>query len=342
MRGEPLPETFSGAEPAPKIARRLGPAALVSLCVTLTIAATLGAMIYVLRSAQDEFTLRDRKAQMQLVANSVASAMDQANRFALSQAEASSRRQAVIDALAANDRDALIRANESLWTYLNKQAGVQIFGFHDPNLHYLLRMHKRESYGDDISGFRMMVVAANRLRRAQSGIELGIGGIGLRGVAPVMQGEKLVGTVEAGLDVKPLLENVKSATNANIAVLVAPALASVALDPKWRAFGELTLAASTDDALFAALLSAGAYGASRENVFTDVRLAGHVHSAGFIPLVDFAGRQVGVTVILREVSETDRRRVGADVWIVAICGAIAAFVIFFALFRVVILQRGRI
>lgn len=322
----------SAASPVPP--RRQAPFAVVAAAAAVVITVTLGVMLWILIATHDGLVARDRETQMQLVAGSIGSTLDQASRFALALAETAARRSSVADALATGDRDALIRLSEGPWTYLNKQAGVQIYGFHDKTLHYLLRMHKRETWGDDISGFRAMVVASNRFKRPQSGLELGIGGIGVRGVAPIVRDGELLGTTEAGLDVKPLLESVKSTTNADVAVLVAPALAAVAIDPKWRTLGEFAIAASTDDALFAALLANEHYVPNREVVYSSVRFGGRGYSAVFLPLVDFAGRQIGTTVALRETPETDRRRVGTALWVVALCGGVAAFVTFVVLLRV--------
>ena len=321
--------------PAPNSeGRRPLPFAAIALAVASLIALTLGVMLWILISTHDGLATRDREAQMSLVAGTIDNTLDRSSRFALALAETNARRGSVADALATADREALIRLSEGPWSYLNRQAGVQIYGYHDKELRYLLRMHKRESFGDDISGFRAMVVAANRSKRAQSGLELGIAGIGVRGVAPVLKDGDLVGTAEAGLDVKPLLDSVKATTNAEVAVLVAPDLASVPIDPKWRRFGAFALAASTDDTLFAALLAENDRVPNREIVFTDVRVSGHRHSAVFLPMVDFAGRQIGTIAALREASETDRRRVGTSLWVAAACGGIAAFIAFAVLFRV--------
>lgn len=328
--------------PASGSARPQGraPFAAIAAAVASVIAATLGLMLWILIGTHDGLVTRDREAQMQLVAGAIGSAFDQASRFALSLAETSARRSSVAAALAAGDRDALIELSEGPWDYLHERAGVQIFGYHDRALRYLLRMHKRESWGDDISGFRAMVVAANRLGRPQSGLELGVAGIGVRGIAPVLRGGEQVGTVEAGLDVTPLLETVKSTSGVEVAVLVAPALAAVAIDPKWPTFGEFAVAASTDTPLFAALLTSDRYGPQREKVFADVGFGGHHYTAAFLPLVDFAGRQIGTMVALREAPQTDRRRIGTALWVTAICGGVGAFVVFVVLFRVCGVRRG--
>lgn len=301
--------------------------------VALVITALLLAMLGLQDMEQEAFAARDRKAQMRLIAGTLTSAIDQAGKFALALAETTARRADVASALAAGDRPRLQALSQAGYDFLSRQAGVQIYGYHTRDLRYLLRMHRLETANDDISGFRPMVVAANRSRRAQTGVEIGIAGIGIRGIAPVQHDSGLAGTMEIGLDLRPILDMVKASTNADLAVVIAPSMSGVALDPKLPAYGDLTLALSTDDALFGALLGKHGIRVTRDTQIATQTIGTRTVSIISQPLVDFSGRLVGMTVMLKQAHEAEARRMRTELWVLALCGGILAYIAFAVLLR---------
>jgi len=70
--------------------------------------------------------------------------------------------------------------------------------FHMPDSTSFLRLHKVDRYGDDLSGFRMTVNEANAREEMIVGLERGVGGYGLRVVAPVQYQGRHVGSFEFG------------------------------------------------------------------------------------------------------------------------------------------------
>ncbi|MCK9916385.1 hypothetical protein MXD81_45250 [Microbacteriaceae bacterium K1510] len=312
-----------------------GRIALAAACV---IAATFAGMIWLLQTSLSEAGSRDRVAQMKLITGTLDSAMDQAGKFALALAETTARRGEIGAALAAGDRDALQRLSASAYDYLKRQAGIQIYGYHSKDIRYLLRMHKIEAFNDDISAFRPMVVAANRSRRAQTGVEIGIAGIGVRGVAVVHNGDDMVGTMEVGLDIRPILDLVKASTNADLAVVIVPSLTGVALDEKMPRFGDLALAVSTDDELFARLLKSGTVPPTRDLQIGQQRIDGRTFNTAVQPLVDFSGRLVGMTIALKD-DPRSGARTRTELWVAALCGGIIAYVIFAVLLQATLARR---
>ncbi|NVO16985.1 MAG: chemotaxis protein [Rhodoplanes sp.] len=327
-----------------------------SWIVALVLGAVLAAMVWLQMHSQDEADSRDRDTRLRLVAGTLNGAFDNAGKFALSLAEATARRPDVVEALAAGDRGRLQVLSQGPYDYLSRQAGVQIYGYHTMDLRYLLRMHRLDAFGDDISGFRPMIVAANRGRRAQTGFEIGIAGLGIRGVALVDRGgasaapgggsgnsdRQPVGTMEVGLDVRPILDLVKASTNTDIAVVIAPSMVGVALDPKLPRFGDLVLALSTDDDLFAAMLKTTRPRALRDVEVDTREIEGRRFSMLSQPLVDFSGRQVGMTIALEEMANT-RGRLRTELIVTALCGGILAWVVFAVLFRhaLAVVHRSR-
>ena len=80
----------------------------------------------------------------------------------------------------------------------------------DPNLHVMhffdknnitvLRMHKPESYSDDLTKKRPIVAYANKSLKQQSGFEVGKNGIVYRVTTPYIHNNKHIGVLEFGID----------------------------------------------------------------------------------------------------------------------------------------------
>ncbi len=109
-------------------------------------------------------------------------------------------------------REELARSYEAVYARLKKE-GVRQAQFHLPPARSFLRLHKPSKFGDDLSGFRNTVLAANGERRVVEGLEEGRGGYGFRYVAPVSYEGRHVGTFEVGRNFsRPFLEVMKSVT----------------------------------------------------------------------------------------------------------------------------------
>lgn len=72
--------------------------------------------------------------------------------------------------------------------------------FHTPDSITILRLHKPESLGDDLSSFRFLVNDANRDKKMIKGIEEGKSGLMLRIIEPINYENSHVGTFEMGIE----------------------------------------------------------------------------------------------------------------------------------------------
>jgi hypothetical protein len=313
----------------------------VGLVTALVLALGFGAMIAITFAMQNEMIARDRDNQMAGVSQAITAALDQAGRFALAQAETTARRPSVARALGAGNRAELTDLTGGTFAYLKTQ-GVPIFGFHSVDMKYLLRLHLPDNFGDDITKIRPMVLAANKSHRSQVGLEIGVAGTYVRGVAVINDGDRFVGTVEAGLNLEPILEQVKALTNADIAVVLSQSLAD--LPPRrandkaaGEAFGDLILFASTDTPLFAGLLRDGAIHLARTREVSDRPIAGASAAIVVQPLIDFSGRMIGNLVAAKRFSYhgAELRRTRTELIAAALIGAILAFVVFSVLARLI-------
>jgi methyl-accepting chemotaxis protein len=102
-------------------------------------------------------------------------------------------------AMAAQDRETLEAEYLGTYQLLNDQFGIPQGQFHLPPATSLLRLHKPDKFGDDLSSFRHTVVNTNATQTATYGIEVGRGGPGIRGVVPVFYEDNHVGSFEMGL-----------------------------------------------------------------------------------------------------------------------------------------------
>lgn len=104
-------------------------------------------------------------------------------------------------AFALQDRETLRALTEESYKQLDARLGVPQYQYHLPPAISFLRLHQPEKFGDDLSSFRATVLEANKTQKEVAGLEIGRGGLGVRGVEPVFYQGKHVGSVEFGLNV---------------------------------------------------------------------------------------------------------------------------------------------
>ncbi|WP_295385821.1 methyl-accepting chemotaxis protein [uncultured Thiodictyon sp.] len=100
---------------------------------------------------------------------------------------------------AASDRDWLREALVPPFKVLAKDYGAAQFQFHRAPATSFLRVHMPEKFGDDLSAIRHSVVDTSRTHEPHGGIEVGVAGLGVRGMVPLRDGEQYVGVVEFGM-----------------------------------------------------------------------------------------------------------------------------------------------
>ena len=125
---------------------------------------------------------------------------------------------AVQDAMARNDREALMGLFGAGFATMKSDYGVDQFQFHTPPAISYLRVHQPAKFGDDLSSFRKTVVAANQQRKPILGLEGGVAGLGIRGVVPVAQAGRHLGSVEFGLTFgQPFFDEFKRTRGVDVA-----------------------------------------------------------------------------------------------------------------------------
>jgi len=99
---------------------------------------------------------------------------------------------------AARDREALRQEFVPVFQAMAEKYAARQGQFHTPPATSFLRLHKPGKFGDDLSSFRHTVVATNERRQVVRGLEVGVAGLGVRGVAPVFHEGEHIGSFEFG------------------------------------------------------------------------------------------------------------------------------------------------
>jgi len=308
----------------------------VGLGAAIALALGIDVLLYTSIELQDALFARDRDKRLAAVSEAFAASLDQGGRFALATAEAVSSSPTVVRALATQDRKLLTDLTAPAFKKLQTH-GVKSFGFQTPDLKYFLRLQTPENFGDDLSKSRPILLAANKSRRPQMGLERSASGILLRGVTPVGDGDAFAGTVEVGVELAPLLEELKSVANADVAIL-----ARAAANDSAKPAGELTLVEATDSSLFARLLWEGALANGRDRALFERRFDGVDGAMLVEPITDFSGESIGVFVAVKRFPDhdTERRQTRTDLIATGAIAGIVAFAAFSLLARLALARRG--
>lgn len=127
----------------------------------------------------------------------------------------------VQQATANQDRERLLSLMQAPYQVLAKNYNVEQFQFHTPPATSLLRLHKPNKFGDDLSAIRPSVVEVNQTGKAVGGLEEGVAGLGIRGIAPISNNNQHVGSVEFGMAFnQSFFENFKTEYGVEVALFV--------------------------------------------------------------------------------------------------------------------------
>ena len=209
-------------------------------------------------------------------------------------------------AFAEHDRERLIELTLPAYLQIDKQFDVPQHQFHLPPATSFLRLHQLDRYGDDLSSFRFTVLAANAERRPVKGVEIGRGGLGVRGVVPVEYQAEHIGTVEFGMNIgENFLQDLKTEYNVDLQLwlLKEPATIATFVSPN------TDIAAPLDSLLFQAgtlqnpvLSNAESYqrAINGETVIQRIEIDAAPYAILSAPLYDFSGNVIGVVDIVQD------------------------------------------
>jgi len=127
----------------------------------------------------------------------------------------------VINALVNNDREVAIKGlKEITQTFKEKTdfKNVQIH-IHTKDIKSFLREWMPQKFGDDLSSFRHTIKKVKETKAPMSALEMGVAGLSLRGLAPVMQNGEYLGSVEIIQSFGSIIANAKQDLGASVIFL---------------------------------------------------------------------------------------------------------------------------
>ena len=205
----------------------------------------------------------------------------------------------IIKALKTNNRQIAINGLDRFifdFTKYTKFKTVKIH-IHTADIHSFLRSWKLDKYGDDLSGFRYSIVYVKKFKKPIKTIEVGRAGLVVRGIAPIVENGKYLGSVEF---IQGFNSVEKAAKKENLSFLIAmdnkfSNIATLIKDRK-MIFGNYKVGLKYFDTLLESEL---------ENAVLKPQFFTKNYFVVTIPILDFSRNKVGYSVIAkpREVVE---------------------------------------
>lgn len=228
------------------------------------------------------------------------------------------RNKAILQALRAQDRKALLALSSQPYQYLNTGHSITHLYFHDALRINLLRVHQPERYGDKIN--RYTALQAEKNRSLFSGLELGpLGTFTLRSVAPVIEGNELLGYIELGQEIDEVIHHARNIFGFEIYVLIDK---TFLVRDAWETGMEMLGRESRWDLLTSAVIVSQSLPDIPESFLEKVVLSGsgaiapiesdvvlndRHYFTSVIPVKDAKGENVAKLVMMKDISETDRQ-----------------------------------
>ena len=304
----------------------------VSLSVILIIMLGFSIMLLFLFDKNNKVVEHDQNAQMFSIHQIINSTIDHAEKIVLAESALISLKSDIPLALKEEDYDKLKELSSTSYDYLKKYNSVNILGFHNTDMDYVIRLHNLKKSGDNMALTRPMILAANKSRRSQTGLEIGVTGlVSIRGISIVKDQDDFVGTVEVGMLLNPILEQVKNLTNADIAIILKSKYVNNSKKSNDQAiFGDLALSLSTDNQLFSRLLREDLLSLTRDIKVKKAKFKGIQYGLLSQPLTSFNGEVIGILSIVSDFSwhQKNNQEIYTDLIVIALCFSIIAFIIF--------------
>jgi methyl-accepting chemotaxis protein len=297
--------------------RRSAPAALIIVAAIVIIAVT-----WATQKLFGNLTAATEAAQFQLMQAAVERAINNGAAQALARAEVVTSAATTKEAVAAQDRPRLLKEYAEMFQTQKDRRGVDQAAFHIPPAVSLLRLQAPETFGDDLTKFRPMVVAVNRDHNGRGGPALGRTGPAIFGVSPVTDARgQHVGSFEFGLDLAPMLDSLKAAYGFEFTLFIeegplrefARGVDPAKLSAQNRV-GRFMRFHTTNAAVMNELVSDADLAAVSEPAQYTREAQNTVYGVLQMPLRDAAGGPIGVISVARDFSATRAAAGRAMIW----------------------------
>ncbi|HKJ88227.1 MAG TPA: cache domain-containing protein, partial [Gammaproteobacteria bacterium] len=226
-----------------------------------------------------------------------------------------------VQALARGDRERLAKLTVPLFNkHLKGAHHIRFFQFHTPPATSFLRVNLPEDYGQDLSGWRHMVVDANRERQTEKGLEVVRFGLALVAVSPISYQGKHIGSVEFGRSAQALFAQVAKHLGLQYATGIkqqiftrAHRLKTRKKDQKRDGLIFYTYSSSRAEHLLEQVPGSG--------LGRTIHRQGRVYATRSFPLRDYSGKEVARVALFKDITAS---RAGATRGLLVQLGLIAA------------------
>lgn len=251
----------------------------------------------------------------------------------------------LIEALDQRDRELLLQRSTPLFKELLTEQHITHFYFHTPDGTNLLRVHKPERHGDLID--RVTMHLAQRNNAIADGIELGpLGTFTLRVVMPVHNQKRLVGYLELGEDIGPILDHLATEADAKMAILIHKQFldreawlegqSMLGESLPWDLLPDHVVGGLTTPELVEFLPQLATSEAIGTSATLEIQFRNKIHRGRFLNMMDTAGRSVGSLLVLLNVDDILKDH-EASIWLISIF----CFLLATALFLIATILLGQ-
>jgi len=304
-----------------------------ALVLTLFIAIVYANVAQTLKFDEQE-VLRSLVSQVGEEVNSTA-------KFLAAQAEVVANMPPLQKAIQADSKADFLGLLGESYAILHKKYGFAVGQINGVNNTVLYRFHEPETHGDNFTTSRKIIVGVHATKQAQNGIEIGSSGVRVRGASPVSSDGVLAGSIEFGMELGPLLEALKTRSNADFGVVIDRRLLHVKPGtPESNVYGNLKGDSSTNWPMMAKLHELGKIALVKEPSYSFVTLEGVPYGVVSVPLLDYSGSEIGVVVAAKSFNADGRslRRLAIGLIAAGIIAEIAIVAIILLLFRGMVLR----
>jgi PAS domain S-box-containing protein len=167
------------------------------------------ALVYIGLTSQHDLIKREERKEISKSYTFFLTAISQKMEQALSIATVIAEDPEVQKLLAERQREKLSQLLKPLYRRLKTDFGIRQLHLHIPPGRSFLRIHLMDAYGE-MMAYRKTPMEAMRLGNGVAGLEWGMSGLGIRGVAPIIYDGRIAGSVEIGFPFDRLfLENLQ-------------------------------------------------------------------------------------------------------------------------------------
>lgn len=267
-----------------------------------------------------------KKRELNITATLIQNNINEQVNKAAARASMVSSLPSIKQAFRAKDREAIASRLLPAMIVQRDQFGVREGQFILPPAISFLRIYAlKDGHGEDLSGFRQMILVANRTGEPQRGMEIGRRGLSIRAVYPVKDDGGLIGSFEIGMSFSSVLTQTKANTGFDVGVFIDDKLMTevATLNPRpdsERIIGGYQTIEVTDWTAIKPLLSPAIFAKARDISFDLLTVNGIDYGLVLVPVLDYKGERIGAVVAVREFGEFQNQQRWALTSTVAMAG----------------------